>query len=264
MTIPSFCYFSASFQYSFVLHSVPSILFCSLFLSFSLGAQTRAPNQNMEQDRAIGYGPVLEPDLPSNTWRNEHLYGWELPTFYGYWRPRADIMDLGDSLRVEVELPGIDEDSISLEVSDKTLILSARKPQTRREANAYHHQNERRFGRFFRKLELPFYVDIASTQNTDAIMSSGVLRLTLLKDKQRPAERGGGERAAEERRVRIRNVRDKPPKERVHRVGGREMAVGELTGARREGSMETRVGGAADVGAGRAGIPAPPSSSSST
>ncbi|KAL6056063.1 hypothetical protein QOT17_016378 [Balamuthia mandrillaris] len=129
-------------------------------------------------ESTVGYGPYREPFLPNNTWRNQGNYGWELPSFGGYWRPRTDIIDLGNAIRVEFELPGIDEDSIHLEADQDTLILSSLKPQSRREENAYYFQNERHFGSFYRKLSLPSFVD--NTAIT-AVMDNGVLKVTIPK-----------------------------------------------------------------------------------
>jgi len=93
------------------------------------------------------------------------------------WRPRADIFEEDpDHLRVEFELPGVPKEDISLTVQDNILTLAAIKPQTRKEETGFHYQNERHFGKFYRRLMLPFVVD---PNNVRAHMDNGVLKVHL-------------------------------------------------------------------------------------
>jgi len=93
------------------------------------------------------------------------------------WRPRADIFDEGsDRLRVEFELPGVPKEDISLSVQDDVITLAALKPQTRKEETGFHYQTERHFGKFYRRLVLPFAVD---PDNIRAHLEHGVLKVHL-------------------------------------------------------------------------------------
>jgi HSP20 family protein len=95
------------------------------------------------------------------------------------WRPRADVFDQGASgLRVEFELPGVPKEDISLTVRDDVITLAALKPQSRREEAGYYYQNERHFGKFHRRLALPFTVDVDSVR---AHLELGVLKVHLNK-----------------------------------------------------------------------------------
>jgi HSP20 family protein len=95
------------------------------------------------------------------------------------WRPRADIFDQGqDSLRVEFELPGVPREDISLTVRDNVIILAALKPQSRKEEAGLYYQNERHFGKFYRRLTLPFNVDPNTVR---AHLDLGVLKVHLYK-----------------------------------------------------------------------------------
>jgi len=99
------------------------------------------------------------------------------------WRPRADIFDEGsDRLRIEFELPGVPKEDISLTVQDDVITLAALKPQTRKEETGFHYQTERHFGKFYRRLVLPFEVD---PDNIRAHLEHGVLKVHLTrKDSQ--------------------------------------------------------------------------------
>ncbi len=91
------------------------------------------------------------------------------------WRPRADIFDLGlGALRVEFEIPGVPREDISLTVRDDTITLTALKPQSRKEEAGFHYQSERHFGKFYRRLALPFAVDPNSVR---AYLELGVLKV---------------------------------------------------------------------------------------
>jgi len=92
------------------------------------------------------------------------------------WRPRADIFEQDNGLRVEFELPGVPRDDISLTVTENAITLTALKPQTRKEEVGFHFQNERHFGKFYRRLALPYDVDPTSVR---AHLDHGVLKVTF-------------------------------------------------------------------------------------
>lgn len=93
------------------------------------------------------------------------------------WRPRCDIFEEEQGrLRVEFELPGVPREDIHLSIKDNLLTLSALKPQTRREEGGFYHQTERHFGRFYRRILLPYNVD---ADNVKAHMDGGVLKVHL-------------------------------------------------------------------------------------
>jgi len=100
------------------------------------------------------------------------------------WRPRADILELDTGLRVEFELPGVPREDISLTITDNSITLTALKPQTRKEETGFHFQRERHFGKFYRRLMLPYAVDRNSVR---AHLDHGVLKVHL-------ARAGGGNR----------------------------------------------------------------------
>jgi len=97
----------------------------------------------------------------------------------GWWKPRAEIIETEDGLfRVEFELPGVPVDSLTLLIEADTLILDTVKPQSRKQDAAYKWLTERRFGNFYRKLQLPSNVDGA---RTSVALDHGVLKLLLPK-----------------------------------------------------------------------------------
>jgi len=155
------------------------------------GVSWQAPSKAKQQGGAgegMTFKPAGEVDLndpqwkekleePTNTWKNYGKRGIDLPYYEGWWRPRTDIFEEeGDNLRVEFELPGIPVDNVSLSVSDCMIIITAVKPQAAKEERGFYYQNERHFGNFYRKLELPTKVD---TTKVHANYDNGILKVTL-------------------------------------------------------------------------------------
>jgi len=148
---------------------------------------------------SLGFGPTpigaagLDLGYPRRGARDERKYR-KLPDYpkvlenpnideSTLWRPRADIFDEGaDRLRVEFELPGVPKEDISLTVQDDVLTLAALKPQTRKEETGFHYQEERHFGKFYRRLVLPFAVD---ADNIRAHLEAGVLKVHLTRKEGR-------------------------------------------------------------------------------
>jgi len=113
-----------------------------------------------------------------NTWKNYGKRGTELVYYEGWWRPRADILELENQIRIEIELPGVRKEHIALKAMDDTLILTSTKPITEKHEKAFYYQNERHFGNFYRRLTLPVGVECTKVQ---AALENGILKITLPK-----------------------------------------------------------------------------------
>ncbi|ELR19100.1 uncharacterized protein ACA1_323340 [Acanthamoeba castellanii str. Neff] len=73
------------------------------------------------------------------------------------WMPRVDVFEEDSGhMRLEVELPGVPKDDINVIVDRSEVTICALKPHTRKEARDGHLLRERHFGRFFRRLRLPY------------------------------------------------------------------------------------------------------------
>jgi HSP20 family protein len=93
------------------------------------------------------------------------------------WEPPVDIYETDDALVLEVELPGISTDAISVELYEHILKLSGQR--TRKPAiNGRYQREESRYGAFQRAFRLPTIVDQAKVQAT---YKNGVLALQLPK-----------------------------------------------------------------------------------
>jgi HSP20 family protein len=102
----------------------------------------------------------------------------------GTWEPPVDIYETDDALVVEVELPGVSIDAISLELHEHTLSLSGERTREPAVKGGQYQREEGRYGAFRRAFRLPTIVEQGKVQAT---YTNGVLALRLPKrDAARP------------------------------------------------------------------------------
>ncbi|MDR1387404.1 MAG: Hsp20/alpha crystallin family protein [Propionibacteriaceae bacterium] len=95
---------------------------------------------------------------------------------------RAMPMDLyrsGDTFTVKMDLPGVDPDSIDIDVDDRTLTVRAERPAEQVETDQKNHlwvSRERGHGGYARQISLGRGLDLA---RIDASYVNGVLTLTI-------------------------------------------------------------------------------------
>lgn len=90
--------------------------------------------------------------------------------------PRMNVSETAEAIRVEVELPGVSEQDVYVELADDVLTIRGDK-RTQRE-DAHHHVVERSSGAFSRSVRLPF---AARPDQVQASFEHGVLTVTLPK-----------------------------------------------------------------------------------
>jgi HSP20 family protein len=104
----------------------------------------------------------------SQTTRNE-------PVVAHTWAPVVDIYETADALIVEVELPGMQQEDIDIELTGDTLtIRGERKPAPGRE----YLRQERNYGAFQRAFTLGLPIDQTGVK---ARYREGILEITLVK-----------------------------------------------------------------------------------
>ncbi len=91
-------------------------------------------------------------------------------------RPNVDIKERKNDYQITVEIPGVEEDDISLEVADGALIVSGEKKHEKEEDNEHYHSIERSYGAFRRILSLPEDVD---ENAINAEFKNGVLTISV-------------------------------------------------------------------------------------
>lgn len=111
------------------------------------------------------------------------------------WVPALDVWETEDALVYAFDLPGVDEDKVSIEVDDSMLTVTAEREQQEEVSGERYYRFERRYGTFSRAVGLPQGVD------EDAITAdykSGVLEVRVPKPEQVKPRRItiGGDRPA--------------------------------------------------------------------
>lgn len=105
------------------------------------------------------------------------------PAGWGVTAPAVDIADLEKEIQVRVELPGMEEKDIDVEISENMLTIRGEKKEEREEGEkeGRYYLSERRYGSFERSLRLP---ESANCDKVDARFSKGVLTITFPKTKE--------------------------------------------------------------------------------
>ena len=104
----------------------------------------------------------------------------------GQWNPDLDITETDKDLVIRAELPGIDPKDVDVRVTGNVLTLSGEKKDEREDRKVGYHRTERRYGSFFRSLELPANTKPAEVS---AEFDKGVLMLHVPKDENAVAHK---------------------------------------------------------------------------
>ena len=112
------------------------------------------------------------------------------------WVPALDVWETESELVYAFDLPGVEEDKISIELQDGSLTVSAERERTEETKDDRFYRYERRFGTFSRTIGVPQGV------NEDAISATynnGVLEVHVPKPEEAKPRRipvGSGQHAA--------------------------------------------------------------------
>jgi HSP20 family protein len=106
-------------------------------------------------------------------------FGWGPPATAGTaMAPRVDVSETDTELKIEAELPGIDEKDLEVIFSDGRLTIKGEKKQEKEEKKKDYHTVERSYGSFARSIVLPFEAD---PNKVKATFAKGVLTVTVPK-----------------------------------------------------------------------------------
>lgn len=93
------------------------------------------------------------------------------------WHPATDIVELEAAYNVVLDLPGVADEDVSIEVNEQKLYISGKRARADSDIEKAHH-NERVFGEFKRAFHLPKDADEAGIK---AQFTQGVLSVTIPK-----------------------------------------------------------------------------------
>jgi HSP20 family protein len=78
--------------------------------------------------------------------------------------PHMDVSETEKEIRIQAELPGVNENDVDVSLNEDVLTIRAEKKQERKEEREGVYVSERSFGTFQRSLRLPFQVDAEKVQ----------------------------------------------------------------------------------------------------
>lgn len=98
----------------------------------------------------------------------------------GQWpvAPAMDLVEKEKEYEITAELPGMDDKSVELKVSNNVLTIKGEKSEEKEEHKKDYYLSERRFGSFERSFQLPDGID---TDKIDATFAKGILTVKLPK-----------------------------------------------------------------------------------
>ncbi|NKE58381.1 Hsp20/alpha crystallin family protein [Lentzea sp. PSKA42] len=105
----------------------------------------------------------------------DRTFNTDTPTA-GNWSPLADVCETGDSYVVEIDVPGVKREDISVQLTGNDLVVSGELKETEREG--MFRRRTRRTGSFEYRTNLPADV---RTDDIDAHLHDGVLTLRIPK-----------------------------------------------------------------------------------
>ena len=102
------------------------------------------------------------------------------------WVPAVDLAETDDSLLLRMDLPGLDEDDVSIEIRDGVLTVSGERRAEHEQKSEGYQRIERSFGSFSRSLNLP---DGVAPDKVEAGFDKGVLEIRVPKPEERKPHR---------------------------------------------------------------------------
>nr|WP_321468063.1 Hsp20/alpha crystallin family protein [uncultured Desulfobulbus sp.] len=133
------------------------------------------------------HDPMLQIHRDIDQMFDQFFRGWGLPhrgamgafdDFLGtsLLKPKVDLSAAENQYLLTVEIPGVSEKDVSIDISNNTLTIRGDKKQEKEEKGKDYYRIERSYGSFQRVLSLPEDVD---QDNIKAAFKDGVLTVTM-------------------------------------------------------------------------------------
>jgi len=124
-------------------------------------------------------------DLKTNSFRNsidklfdDFFFFSPTSLFKNDWDPSIEIVEEKDAIYVKAEMPGIEEKDLEVKIEDNILTLSGEKKEEKKEEKKNYVFSERKFGSFYRSINLPEGID---KDKVKATFKKGVLSIDIPK-----------------------------------------------------------------------------------
>ena len=97
------------------------------------------------------------------------------------WAPRTDLIEKGDAFNLQLDVPGMTKDDITINLQNGTLTVRGERASERTDEGEEYVRVERAFGSFHRSFTLPDAVD---EENIQATYEDGVLSIHVPKTEE--------------------------------------------------------------------------------
>lgn len=94
------------------------------------------------------------------------------------WAPTIDMFDRGNHLVVKTELPGLKKEEVEVLMEEGDLVIKGERKQEKEVNEDDYYRIEQGSGAFYRRIALPFDVDV---KNVSARFENGVLEVEILR-----------------------------------------------------------------------------------
>jgi HSP20 family protein len=101
------------------------------------------------------------------------------------WVPAMDLVQTADHYIVRLDLPGVREDDVTVQLEDNVLTIAGQRPAEHEQRHGYY-RLERGFGAFSRSLTLPDGID---GDRVEARFDRGVLEVMIAKPERKKPRR---------------------------------------------------------------------------
>lgn len=125
----------------------------------------------------VRFNPVRELDEFFGRFGDVNRSVWGENIAASDWTPAVDVRETDDDFQIDIELPSVAADDVSVTVKDGVLAVSGER-KYEKETEGKVHRVERHYGRFTRSFRLPENVDEGKV---DARAKDGVLYLRVPK-----------------------------------------------------------------------------------
>src|SRR5579875_135094 len=139
--------------------------------------RSRAPVLRRESSSPLAAFQEEVNRLFEDFWRDFDGVGSSLPYSFAY--PRIEVSETEREVKVEAEIPGMDEKDVEVLLQDGTLILRGERRGESEDSSR--RMSERYYGRFERRIALPVEVE---ADKVGATYAKGVLTVTLPKSQR--------------------------------------------------------------------------------
>ncbi len=127
--------------------------------------------------RLVRYNPLNELAFWGNAF-NDSFFNSK-PKVNESWYPAVDIMNEKNDVVLNIELPGVKKENISIKIEDRVLTIKGERNFENEEKKDNYLRKERTYGSFKRSFSLS---DDVLIDEVNADFQDGVLKLTLKKD----------------------------------------------------------------------------------